>query len=278
MGLIRFLFLSVSIALPSSLLTLLTQQAAIASFTCGPYLETYSVRSQNGTSGRGVRCVRFNVDSDSRRLIWYGEGYWGATRYRHIGERFADGTANAGDISGNGEDTNGVFLGSLRLRLSAGNPPRIITVTGAWDETWVLQRDNIVQRYTSRLEPVDSCGGLHFATFEVRDAARRRSGEGIRCVLQPVRGGVWYGAGDWNGFDYAHIGTGALDDSPDGMGAFDICEPSKFDFCNIFRQGLLEERDVPGKPPSPRCIAVSGAWNEIWELINPASRFDAICF
>ena len=51
------LFLIVSVS------TVLSAEKAEASFTCGPNLLTYQVRSLSGQEGTGVRCVKISQET-----------------------------------------------------------------------------------------------------------------------------------------------------------------------------------------------------------------------
>lgn len=260
-----------TISLTFGLLATRFAESAQASYTCGPHLRTYSVRSLNGVSGRGVRCVMRNGGA------WFGEGYWGNVTYRHVGEKLGN-QGYAGDIYGNGEVARGSFLKRGDLRFSGSwqdnNPSRRIRVTGAWNEEWILETDNTVQDYTSPLGAVNTCGP-NFSQFRVSPGPGGGNVffKGIRCVLFQLvsdgnlGGNVWYGEGVWGGTTYAHIGEVVSFDRV-YYGAFDICEPSKFVACGAADFGRLTVRDINGNhltvgdPYTDR--VVTGAWNEIW--------------
>jgi hypothetical protein len=238
---------------------MLSAEKAQASFTCGPHLLTYQVRSLSGTTGTGVRCVRFRPDKNLS-LYWYGEGYWGQRKYRHIGGFYkavtSPNNAFAFDISGNGENFNGSFP-DLEMTLTPPLPatPQTIQVTGAWNEEWILAPGSTIQGYTSPLGPVRNCGS-NFQTYHVL------GGNGIRCIKREYA--LWYGEGSWSGRTYSHIGIDTFV-AGDFAEAVDICEPSKFSFCNIARSLNITPHLQFG-PPFPYVpIRVTGDWNETWE-------------
>ena len=252
--------IGIGISLIASTLSLviLPAEKAQASFTCGPHLLTYQVRSLDGRSGIGVRCVKLNP-SKTIGLYWYGEGYWGQRKYRHIGGYFRAvnswNNSFAFDIFGNGENFNNSFpnLGiSPTPSLSA--PPQTIRVTKEWNEEWTLAPENTVQGYTSSLDPVQNCGN-NFQTYHVR------GGNGIFCILRKY--GLWYGEGSWSGRTYGHIG---IDTQNSGGGeAVDICEPARFSFCNIAKSLNITPHLKEGPPYPYVPITVTGDWNQIWE-------------
>jgi len=273
MNIKRLVSCSAGVSLLSLLSVLVPSESANASFACGPHLATYKVRSLNGWPGAGVRCVRFNVQNEPGFIIWYGEGQWGSGTYRHVGVGYlasmGRARASASDIFGNGEDAMGDFRNSLNIVSSGGSIPRTMRVTGDWNEEWILEGDGIVQEYTSRLGPVNTCG-QHLVESSVSDASGRRSGSGIRCGTVAF-GGAWYGEGNWGGDIYAHLGYGTVDHA---AGAFDICEPSKSRSCNAFNWGSLKTNNsIPGQP-FPGCRRVSGAWSEIWNQRNSWTNFN----
>ena len=76
--------MGIGISLIASTLIIVNAEKAQASFTCSPHMLTYQVRSLDGRSGQGVRCVKLSPNK-TVSLYWYGEGYWGQQQYRHIG-------------------------------------------------------------------------------------------------------------------------------------------------------------------------------------------------
>lgn len=237
---------------------MLSAGKAQASFTCGSNLLTYQVRSLDDRSGIGVRCVRLRPGK-TVSLYWYGEGFWGQRKYRHIGGFYenviSSNNSFAFDIFGNGEDFNGSFPGTLEMTLTPSLPatPQTIRVTGAWNEEWILVPENTVQGYTSPLGSVRNCGS-NFQTYHVRE------GNGIRCIKREYA--LWYGEGSWGGRTYGHIGVDSMVSAGE---AIDICEPSRFSFCNIASSLNITPHLQVG-PPFPYVpITVTGSWNETWE-------------
>ena len=161
-----------ALAIASTSMFQQSAQAVSAGFTCGPYFSTYTVRSLDGTPGRGVRCVKFGAPQGGpSHIIWYGEGYWyvgngnQAVRYRHVGDGIMNGKATAGDIFGNGEDTTGFFFGNLQLRSSGGGVPRVIQVKGAWNDGVPADyAGQLVQRYLAHAN-IDSGTSVTPFTF-----------------------------------------------------------------------------------------------------------------
>lgn len=268
---------SVGLCATASLLYLqFSAESAQASFTCGPYMRTYRVTSLDGVPGLGVRCLLFLPPVQglpNSRFVWYGEGYWGRTKYRHIGQYLAQlrGTAPPGeqtyfnmgavDISGNGEETGGVFpSGSMYSETNHQGPmsniPPEIVIYRPWRERWTLERDNVVNDYTSPLGPVRTCGS-NLVQFNVRDANGDRGGQGVRCGMRDAP--VWYGEGTWGNSRYAHLGYFANNSRLGAAAASDLCEPSRFNICNRFSMGSLQSSFI-----SPTEVLMRGAWNEIW--------------
>ncbi|NJL51395.1 MAG: hypothetical protein HC930_02790 [Hydrococcus sp. SU_1_0] len=264
-ALLNFAFSGISLI--GTMFAILPSGSANASFTCGPHLKTYRVTSTNGALG-GVRCVKFinqqGRDGNFLTFVWYGEGRWGNTDYRHVGSAaITESTGKqvnyAADISGNGEGTNGIFN---RLFFRKSSDWQTIQVSGDWDEIWTLTTNNVLQDYDSRLQPLNSCG-KNFSRYVVTDANNQaNNGTGIRCK---AKNGVWYGEGNWNGSPYAHIGFSAYK----GIGASDICEPSRSRACGNFPIGSLK---ITGSTSCilPEKLRVQGAWNEIWTN-NPST-------
>lgn len=256
----RLMLIKFLIVLGVSLIFLtfiLSAKKTQASFTCGPHLLTYQVKSLSGASGNGIRCVKLRPGK-TVSLYWYGEGYWGQRKYRHIGGFYQAVTSPnnsfAFDIFGNGEDFNGSFT-DLEMTLTPSLPaiPQTIRVTGAWNEEWSLVPGNSVQDYTSPLGPVKSCGN-NFQTYHVR------GGDGIRCIKREYA--LWYGEGSWSGKTYGHIGVDSIISNGE---AVDICEPSRFSFCNIANSLNIKPHLQKGPPFPDVNITVTGDWNEIWE-------------
>lgn len=258
---------------------------SLANFTCGPHMKTYSVTALDGRQGAGVRCVLFVVGTIDL-FAWYGEGFWGRQRptvfpsrsfYRHVGEGGSRGIASAADIYGNGEHTNAAFYGSLRITYT--NIDRI-EVRGAWNEVWTLEPDNIHHGYTRppELRRIQVCG-KNFIQYEAIDrpsSTGNKSGFGVRCLTKQQRGvengfvrRTWYGEGQWNGIQYAHLGS--------LYAAADICERSLFGFCGKTDRPV-EFAYYGATPQIPsRYIKVQGPWREDWVLndINPCCAIPA---
>lgn len=254
---------------------------ALADFTCGPHMKTYSVTALDGRQGAGVRCVLFMAGT-VEIFAWYGEGFWGRqlptvfssrSFYRHVGEAaMRSGIASAADIYGNGEHTNAAFYGSLRITYSNTNR---IEVRGAWNEAWTIEPDNIHHRYTRppELRRVQICG-KNFVQYEAIDrptSTDSKNGFGVRCLTKQQRtlevGFVrrtWYGEGQWNGVHYAHLSSLSA--------AADICESSLFGFCGKAGFGSSNFTYYGVTPQTPaRYVKVEGPWREDWVLndINP---------
>ena len=248
-------------SLATTLAVPLTAESVQAAYSCGPHLATYEVRSRSGASGRGVRCVKWIVNNRDRSvLIWYGEGYWGNIKYRHIGENITSRVGSAADIHGNGEDAAGVFYRNLTIAPSRESVPRRVRITGGWNEEWILQGNGVVNNYTSTLPPVRTCGrnfrANSFIEYRVTDASGQRSGGGVRCYIAPA----WYGEGTWNGASYAHIGFAGGQTGE--AAAFDICDRSRFNICNFFPLGSITFN------PAGSSTQIRGAWNENWTPVR----------
>ncbi|WP_427160073.1 hypothetical protein ACQFX9_29685 [Aliinostoc sp. HNIBRCY26] len=230
------------------------QLAPAKNFNCGSHLRTYVVRSLNNRQGFGIRCVKLSEGKPGTRiprLAWYGEGNWGGTTYRHVGQAIYQGSilvGSASDIHGNGEGFNGNFPGNLNVQVFGGGAA--IRVTGAWNEEWRLVNST---NYSPLPRPT-TCGG-YFDQYQVSDLSDNRNGDGLRCVLRVgLKNTTWFGNGNWEGTTYSHLGTRSFN----GYGAGDICGTKFGSFCNNFAWGSLKLKLVPGG------IDVTGAWNEKW--------------
>lgn len=222
-------------------------------FSCGPHVQTYVVKSLDGNQGFGIRCVKFSEGRPKTtipRLAWYGEGNWGGSTYRHVGQAIYRGSNLVGfasDIYGNGENINNNFPGNLKIEVVSRST---IRVTGAWNEEWQLVQST---NYKPLPRP-RTCGG-YFDEYKVADLGGSPNGEGLRCVLRVgPKNTTWFGNGNWEGTTYSHIGTKSFN----GYGAGDICGGRFGAFCNTFDWGSLNLNAVPGG------FDVTGAWSEKW--------------
>lgn len=240
--------------------------AAGTGFRCGSGFLTYTVRVQPGSTGGGVRCVKFVdyqlVDGQMTGVYWYGEGTLNQYVYRHLGNIYvrtdpATGARTvvslASDIYGNGENAE---FSANDLVLTPIDGQRLIQETSEWPEQWVLEPSGVAD-YTSTLGPVTQCG--QFFTKFTADGGR-----GVRCAMRSSQADeypnlVWYGDSDRGARRHLGIVTG-----PDSQGARAIA----VDFCGralcpapaSARLRLLGLN----RCGQPHRIRVSGAWNEIW--------------
>jgi hypothetical protein len=242
------------------------KSASNLGFTCGPGFLTYSVKVQAGSTGGGVRCVKFInyqvIDGQISGAYWYGEGTLNQYIYRHLGNIYlkkdpvtgATTTVSlASDIYGNGE--NAEFTAS-DLKLSPIDGQNLIQETSEWPEQWILERSGVAN-YTSNLKPVTNCGRF-FTKLTVNE------GTGIRCAIRPNLGEeypdlVWYG--DSESGSHRHLGiVTRLDDEGAHATAIDFCSKAvctATDTHELLLEGL-NHCDGPLK------IQVSGGWNELW--------------
>jgi hypothetical protein len=266
---LKALTFGIGISSLSLILSITTAQPSQASFACGPHYKTYRVQSRNGAQGSGVRCLR-STPTVSLSGIWYGEGKWGNQTYRHIGATVGS-MGEAADIHGNGETTDGSFpLKSLSFSSSGGPDHKVLRVTGAWNETWILETDGVVESYTSSLPPVSVCG-RNFTQFQVRSTAGERGG--VRCVSKsPNTLGLWYGEGQWGGTPYLHLGQLIMKGNTPQYFAYDICEPSRSKACGAFQNNLRFSTDLfapaVSDPFVKLVINVTGAWSEEWNKVG----------
>ncbi len=238
--------------------------AVCASFSCGPHAITYEVLPLTpGVTGQGIRCVVTAAGSPELlsfpKFIWYGEGKWNNTSYRHLGHaHYLNNTlkAYASDFHGNGEGTSNNFPGNLTVTIVGDWPaPAEIHISGAWNERWI--RRDAPLAYTPLPHP--TVCGTAFRGHKAVDMNEARQGSGIRCVMRawpelhtlPV---VWYGAGNWDTQRYTHLGF----ITPEGYGAMDLCGPSFGIFCNAFAAGSITIKAVNSS------FDVLGAWSEKW--------------
>ena len=246
---------------------------AFADFACGRNFETYQVLDANlrADHGTGVRCVRFVNENDRTQILWYGEGFWGTFRYRHLGDaiHFGPATGRAVDIFGNGEDGHGVGFG-LTISTSAGSGggiPAIIRVGGPWNEAWLRMADGVVHAYTSALRPITACG----SNLTQYDAAApidltfhpNQTKIGTRCRIPYVS--TWIGQGARDGRPYFHLGSfvGDAANPPSvRVGAFDLCLTSAH-ICNAFDFGALSLVGISVNRNSDYEVP---QWDEEWLL------------
>ncbi len=223
-------------------------------FSCGPHTSTYVVGISDNLEVSGIRCVTFSQGkpgSTIPRLAWYGEGSWGGSTYRHVGQAFYRGSnlvGYASDIHGNGESYNNDF-GNGDLNIEIVNRSTI-RITGAWNEEWKLVS---AANYTP-LPKAETCG-TYFDEYTVSEPNGNSQGNGLRCVLRVGRRNTtWFGNGNWGNSTYSHLGTRSFN----GYGANDICGDGFGSFCNTFDYGSVKLSPVTGG------FNVTGAWNEKW--------------
>lgn len=250
----------------------LIPRPALANFACGPNYQTYQVFDGNFSvhNGTGVRCVHFTNQSDRSQFIWYGEGFWGGFKYRHLGDsvHYLSPRAHAVDIFGNGENGQGV---ASSLKITTGLPPGsstipdIIYIGGDWNEFWLRMANGNVSSYTSTLFPIRACG-TNLKTYSVYAPIDlsyypNQSFIGVRCVLPDIR--TWVGQGSRGNNPYFHIGSVIYDaGNPASVkfGAFDICKDSSF-ICNNYDFGTLTM--IPQNVNFKYELLVQ-PWNEEW--------------
>lgn len=252
----------------------LLYSATALAFNCGPHTLTYVVAKPDGAPA-GIRCVKLlfsGVDHGmlTYQLHWYGEGNWGNKGYRHVGFAAQDhaihnpGGGAAADIYGNGEAFKG---GKVNLRVSiteASQAPSEIHVGGAWNETWKL-----TQNVDYKPLPDPKVCGANFETYEVRAAGGGGPVMGVRCVISDPgsNSSYWYGAGNWGGWTYKHLGFAwplhGLRPGPAAVRsgqASDLCDSTIGQSCNTF-----PDRSIKFTPTSDnKGFNVTGAWNEYW--------------
>jgi hypothetical protein len=241
------------------------QPPPAAGFRCGPGFLTYTVKVQQGSTGGGVRCVKFVdyalVDGQITGVYWYGEGTLNQYVYRHLGNVYVRKdpvkggrtiVSLASDIYGNGENAT---FSATDLTLHPIDGIKRIQEKSDWPEQWILEPSGIAD-YTSTLRPVTRCG-KYFRTFAV-------GGKGVRCTIlpdpsdeYPIR--VWYGDSDSGLNRHFGIVTGVR------SGAVDA---TAIAFCGAARcpgpetEALkLEALNRCGQPAR---IRVTGDRSELW--------------
>lgn len=235
-------------------------------FRCGPGFLTYTVKVQQGSTGGGVRCVKFIdyalVDGQITGVYWYGEGRLNQYIYRHLGNVYVRNNPATGaqtivslasDIYGNGENAT---FSATDLTLHPIDGIKLIQEKSDWPEQWILEPDGVAS-YTSTLGPVTRCG-RYFRKFTVG------GGQGIRCSIlpnssneYPVR--VWYGDSGRGLNRHLGIVTGTRPRAVDAT-AINFCdakrclgpasEPLKLEALNHCRQSVR--------------IRVTGGRSELW--------------
>lgn len=96
---------------------------------CGRHLKRYRVQTNNGS---GIRCVV--PGNGAAPYLFVGEGYWGGSRYMHLGTGSSNNKAYASDICKPGFAFCNTF-GYDSLNFTALNL-NTLKVTGAWSEIW----------------------------------------------------------------------------------------------------------------------------------------------
>lgn len=99
---------------------------------CGQYFKRYKVGPY--ANGTGIRCVI--PGNGTAPLLFVGEGYWGGSRYMHLGTGSSRNRAYASDICKPGYAFCGT-VGYDSLVFSAPNAKQL-KVTGSWNEMWNL--------------------------------------------------------------------------------------------------------------------------------------------
>ena len=246
-------------------------------FRCGPGFLTYSVQVQQGSTGGGVRCVKFIdyqlVDGQITGVYWYGEGTLNQYIYRHLGNVYlrkdpATGATTivslASDIYGNGENAK---FSANDLKLTPINGQDLIQETSEWPEKWILEKSGVAN-YTSHLGPVANCGRF-FTKLTVA------AGMGVRCAMRSDRGEeypdlVWYG--DQENGSHRHLGIVTGKDAREARAtAVAFCSKGT---CPAPPEGRLVLTGL-NHCDEPFKIRVSGDWNELWtsaERLSCATR------
>lgn len=187
-------------------------QATGEKFRCGPGFRTYTVKVQQGSTGGGVRCVKFIdyqiIDGQIAGAYWYGEGTLNQYIYRHLGETWATTDPSgktvvkslASDIYGNGE--NAEFSAS-DLKLFPIQGQDHIQEVSEWPEQWIYEPSGAAD-YVSALNPVKECGRF-FTKYGLENAS------GVRCSIraeaeQELPYFVWYGDDGIEGRAARHLG------------------------------------------------------------------------
>jgi hypothetical protein len=257
----------------SSLLSLLVVALAVAlpaaeaqASACGPNMVTYSVHYADGTPTNGIRCVVMPTgeqDLGRGRILWYGEGNWGAGDYRHIGAAW-EGMSYGGatDVYGNGEAFAGKTSNLRVTFVDAASPPNEIRVTGDWNELW-RRADSV--GWTLLPRPL-TCGP-NYETY-VAGSTSNAVGIGLRCFpknnFDSSGDHLWLGVGDWHGNTYTHLG---LRMSNGAAFASDLCDPAFGKNC-VGSTSMTAA--ATGAWPWAQ-LDVSGGWNEVWRRVTTAT-------
>ena len=154
---------------------------------CGPELITFWVEAANGRSGRGIRCMSFDLTA------WYGEGWWNDFDYgwyRHIGyvHQRASGLpsrAHAADLGVIVEGTGmrsygGDGLADVRMEWRSLDRLHVFTLSGHWNETWrLIPKGELLPAPFVAREWDYQCGNFGLASFNAtQDHPRQR-----RCSI-----------------------------------------------------------------------------------------------
>jgi hypothetical protein len=110
--------------------------------SCGAHLDTYTVSGSNGVTAPGsVRCA-MRDSYISVPAMWYGEGNWGTSHYRHLGFVQIDQNQNAygtaADICDNASNVCGwTSTNGLNIKPLMGCFQTVkYNVSGQWNENW----------------------------------------------------------------------------------------------------------------------------------------------
>lgn len=238
----------------------------VTGFRCGPGFLTYSVKVQQGSTGGGVRCVKFVdyalVDGQITGVYWYGEGTLNQYIYRHLGNVYlrkdpVTGAQTivslASDIYGNGENAT---FSATDLTLHPIDGIKLIQEESDWPEQWILEPSGVAN-YTSTLGPVTRCG-KYFRKFAVA------GGKSVRCSIlpepsneYPVR--VWYGDTDHGRNRHLGIVTGFRSSAVDAT-AVNFCDAKS---CPGPRSEALKLKAL-NRCGQPARIRVTGSRSELW--------------
>ena len=161
---------------------------------CGPELITFWVEAANARSGRGIRCVSFDLTAR------YGEGWWNDFDYgwyRHIGyvHQRASGLpsrAHAADLGVfvEGAETRygGDGLADVRMEWLSLDRLHVSTPSLTWNETWRLIPKGELLPATFVPRAWDNrCGGLGLASFSARHdhQAQHRCAIPLDLIMDP---------------------------------------------------------------------------------------------
>jgi uncharacterized protein YjbI with pentapeptide repeats len=262
-------------------------------FSCGPYTDTYAVRSITEPAKIvGVRCLlKINVDTKLNKnkiptFVWYGEGKSNKGEYRHIGQAFYKNSILdvAYILELDGSNKNQKTPSPSKVEMTIPPEKKTKNKADSVSEFQVKDKNAVIEKWTLEKQRINyaplnqptsrfNCGEK-FIKYKVYPIVTRRriinstnseqsvsTDWGLRCVYEQNQTITWFGTGQWEGKPYYHLGTKMIDDKDvkKGYGAVDLCYFQKKAYCYKVEGGFLELNRLKYND-----FEIKREWSEKW--------------